>query len=236
MMVNYVSNSFKFIEKLKFITREKLEEKAVFLINHPIKATAAALPLIVLMSLYQNYNGRIGHTTNTYGLRSITRRSFNVSIEDKVNYPKEAYHFFCMLMRINNAFFNILGYSKLAVFSGPVRVVIWSFVLGLSIILGDPRSPQGILVDKYYYEVRDTAIVQITRGIAEASSSTLSKKINLSLDVVHTIVNLMVDAAERDRYQWLFTRRSVRTYPAGVSKIPHKQITYAGVVNVLLLF
>ncbi|MFA6119248.1 MAG: hypothetical protein WCT85_03390 [Parachlamydiales bacterium] len=129
-------------------------------------------------------------TCNTYGIRSINAESFNTYGSQDAHLPHSIRDFAVTSLKINNLILNILGYIPgVAQISGCIRMGIGSSIIILSFALGSPNAKEGLIIGRWFKEALVTGTAQIARGALEAFFS-FGRLINLSLDVIGTIINL----------------------------------------------
>lgn len=132
---------------------------------------------------------------NTYGLHSINHFTFNLQ-SDGIGYPQEVRNFIISILRVNNATFNVLGYTKFAPTSGKARIGIWGAVTTVMLCIGHTDNSNGVIIGRWYSEALLMGIAQIARGALEAFCPH-GKKINAALDLTLTFHNAYAAHVEK---------------------------------------
>ncbi|MGD2169886.1 MAG: hypothetical protein PVI40_06565 [Chlamydiota bacterium] len=127
---------------------------------------------------------------NTYGIRSVTRETFNTRFNEALFFPRPLRNIAVTALRINNFFLNILGYIPgTSTISGCIRMVIGLAIVSITASIGDRNAESGAIIGRWYDEAILTGIAQIARGTLEATVP-FGCIVNGILDVVATPLNI----------------------------------------------
>ncbi len=77
-------------------------------------------------------------------------------------------------------------------FSGCVRMLAGLSIALVTLVIGERNAEQGLIIGRWYDEALLTGVAQVARGGIEAFAP-YGRTINLSLDVVGTVVNLATE-------------------------------------------
>lgn len=133
---------------------------------------------------------------NTYGIRSVNRNTFNPEPYDDVFFLRAKRNVVVTALRINNVVLNVLGYMPAVSFvSGCVRMAIGASIIGITLIIGDPKAHSGAITGRFYREAILTGVAQIARGALEALVP-FGWVANVALDFLATPFNLKTEFKE----------------------------------------
>lgn len=163
-------------------------------------------------------------TLNTYGIRSINRKSFNTRYHDGLYFPKEIRDIVVTALRVHNGILNVLGYIPgVSLVSGSIRMATGFAIVCVTLTIGDRNAMRGAIIGHWYDEAIGTGLAQIVRGALEAFVP-FGFIANAVLDVVATPINLANELEGSMACEGCMSESHTR---------PHEDVNYPGPLGIL---